>query len=149
MVGNQDTDIFIFQFPYNLLDVFYSNRVDTGKWFVKHDEFRVNGKATCDFRTTAFAAGQLVTLVLAHLLQTEFCYQTFELFLLILFRLVGHLEHSSNIVFHTHLAEYGGFLCKVSDSRLCPFVNRIFGNLQVVEEDTAFIRGNQPDGHIE
>ena len=77
MVGNQDTDIFIFQFPYNLLDVFYSNRVDTGKWFVKHDEFRVNGKATCDFRTTAFATGQLVTLVLAHLLQTEFCYQTF------------------------------------------------------------------------
>ena len=93
--------------------------------------------------------GSMVTVVLAYLLQAEFRYQAFELFLLIFFGLVGHFEHGGNIVFHAHLTEYGGFLGKVADSRLRPFINRIFGNLQVVEEDAPFIRGNQSYGHIE
>ena len=31
VVGNQDTNILVLQFPHDLLNVFYGNRVDTGK----------------------------------------------------------------------------------------------------------------------
>ena len=57
-------------------------------------------------------------------------------------------------VSYTHLdvykrQEYGGFLCKVSDTCLRPFVYWKLGYLKVVEKDSSFIRSNQSYGHIE
>ncbi len=149
MVGNQDTDVFILQLPHNLLNIFYCDRVDSGKRFIEHNELRVDGKTTGDFSTTAFTSGQLVTLVLAYLLKAELGNQTFELVFLIIFGLIGHFEYGSDIVFYTHLTEYGGFLCKVSDTCLRPFVYWKLGYLKVVEKDSSFIRSNQSYGHIE
>ena len=83
VVGNQDSDILVFQFPYNLLDIFYGNRVDTGKRFVKHDEFGVDGKTTGNLCTAALTSRQLVTFIFAYLLQTELCNQAFEFLFLI------------------------------------------------------------------
>ena len=54
-----------------MLDIFHSNGVDTRKRLVKHDKFRLNGQTAGNLRTTALTTRQLVTLVLAHFLQTE------------------------------------------------------------------------------
>ena len=68
VVCNQDTDILVFQSPHNVLDVFYGNRVNSGKRFVKHDEFRVDGQAAGNFRSSAFASLKLVAQILPYLL---------------------------------------------------------------------------------
>ena len=44
VVGDQDADVAVFQLPHNMLDVFHRDGIDTGKWFVEHDEFGVNGQ---------------------------------------------------------------------------------------------------------
>ena len=51
----------IFQFPDNVLDIFHGNRVYSGKRFVKHDKFRVDGQTAGNFRTAAFTSGELVS----------------------------------------------------------------------------------------
>ena len=67
---------------------------------------------------------------------------------MIIFGLIGHFEYRSDIVFYTHLTEYGGFLCKVSDTCLRPFVYWKLGYLKVVEEDSSFIRSDQSYGKL-
>ena len=34
MIGNQNTNILILEFGYNRLNIFNSNRVNAGKWFI-------------------------------------------------------------------------------------------------------------------
>ena len=91
----------------------------------------------------------MITLILTHFLQTKLRNQTFQLFFLIFQRLICHFKYRSNVIFHTHLAEYGCFLCQISDSGLRTLVHRIFRNIQIIQKDTSLIRRNQSNGHIE
>ena len=69
------------------------------------------------------------------------------------FRFVSHFQNGSDIIFHTHLTEYGSLLSEVADTGLCPFVNRIFGNLKIVEENAldyfvSYYDYYQPEAYI-
>ncbi len=57
MVGNKNTDIFVFQLPDNLLDILHRNRVYTGKRFIQHDKFRIDSQTTGNLRTATFTTG--------------------------------------------------------------------------------------------
>ena len=149
MVSNQNTNIFIFQLPHNLLNILYRNRVNSCKRFIEHDKLRINSKTASNLRTAALTTRKLITLILTHFLQTKLRNQTFQLFFLIFQRLICHFKYRSNVIFHTHLAEYGCFLCQISDSGLRTLVHRIFRNIQIIQKDTSLIRCNQSNGHIE
>jgi hypothetical protein len=41
VVGNEDTDILVFEFGYNSLYVLNGNGVNTGKRFIEQDELRI------------------------------------------------------------------------------------------------------------
>ena len=71
MVRNQDTDVFLLQVPHNFLDILHRDGIDTGERLVEHDKLRVNSQTTGDFRAASLTTAQLVTFVLAHLLQAE------------------------------------------------------------------------------
>ena len=55
---------------YNL-DVFNGHGVDSGEWFVEHDEFGVDGKAAGNLGASTFAAGELVAEVFAYFLEVN------------------------------------------------------------------------------
>lgn len=61
MVCNQNADVFVFQFPDDVLDIFHGNRVYSGKRFVKHNKFRVDSQTAGNFRTATFTSGKLVS----------------------------------------------------------------------------------------
>ena len=44
MIGDDHTDILVLEFRYDVLDILDSDRVDSGKRFVKKNELRVDGK---------------------------------------------------------------------------------------------------------
>ncbi len=56
VVCNENANVFILQPPYDVLNIFHSNRVDTGKRLVEHDEFGVNGQASGNLRTATFTS---------------------------------------------------------------------------------------------
>ena len=133
---------------YNL-DVFNGHGVDSGEWFVEHDEFGVDGKAAGNLGASTFAAGELVAEVFAYFLEAEFRNKAFKFFALVFGRFSCHLEHGADVVFNGHFAEYGFFLCEVSDSGLGATVDGIFGDVEVVEEDSSFVGSDKTDGHVE
>ena len=59
MVCNQNTDVLVFQFPDDVLDIFHGNRVYSGKRFVKHDKLGVDSQTAGNFRTAAFTSGKV------------------------------------------------------------------------------------------
>ena len=149
MVGDENADVLVLQLPDNLLNIFHGNGIYTGKRLVEHDELGVDGQTAGNLRTAALTTRKLVTLVLAHLLEAELGNQTFQLVLLIIERFVGHLEHGSDVVLHAHLTEDRCLLCQIADARLGTFVYRIVGDVEVIEENTAFVGCNQAHGHVE
>ena len=56
MVGDEHADVLVFQFCHDTLDVFNSDRVDAGEWFVEEYEFRVDGECSCNLSSASFAA---------------------------------------------------------------------------------------------
>lgn len=65
MVGDENADIAELQLPDDMLDVLHSDRVDTGKRLVEHDELWVDGQTARYLRTAALTTRQAVALVLA------------------------------------------------------------------------------------
>ena len=59
MVGDNHTDIFIFQFSDDELDVLDGDRVYSRERFVQKDELRVDGKGAGDLATAALTSGKL------------------------------------------------------------------------------------------
>ena len=131
-----------------MLDIFYGNRVDSGKRFVEHDEFRVNSQATRYFRTPAFSSGKLVTQILAHLLQTELCDQAFQFFFLIFGSGICQFKHRSDIVFHTHLAEHRSFLRQIADTILRTLIYGVGRNIHIIQIDMSFVGNDQSGRHV-
>ena len=78
MVGNEDTDIAVFQSPHDMLDVFHGNRVDTGKRLIEHNELRIDSQTAGNLRTSALTTRETVSLVLPHLVESELADQTLQ-----------------------------------------------------------------------
>jgi len=83
------------------------------------------------------------------MMQMEFIQERFQLLLLLRPAEPGHLQHGLDIIFHTQLAEYGGFLGQVSDAHLRPLIHRKTGDIDIVQEHIALVGLDQSDYHIE
>ena len=148
MVGNQNTDVAIFQLPHNVLDILHGNRVNASKGLVEHDEFRFNGQTARNLRSTTLTTRQLVTFVLAHLFQAELLDQRLQLLCLILSGVARHLKHCHDIIFHAQLAEHAGLLRQIAYT--CPgaLINRVISDFLLVDEYMTCIGNNQTGGHV-
>ena len=149
MVGNEDTDILLFQLVDNRLNIFHGNGIDTGKGFVEHNELGADGQTAGYLGTPPLATRQLVAQVLAHLLQTKFGNEALQLLALVLLRRGSHLEHTAYVVLDRQLAEYRSLLCQIADTDLCPLIDGIVGNIEVVEINMSLIGRNQTRSHVE
>ena len=149
MVGDENTDIAVFQAPDDVLDILHGNRVYTGEGFVEHDELRFDGQTARNLGTAALTSRQLVSLVLTHFLQTKLGNEALQFLQLILTGLTRHLKHGHNVVLNAQFAEHRGLLRQITDAGTGTFIDRIVGDILIVEVDMAPIGNNQTCGHIE
>ena len=84
MVGDEDADVSVLEFPDNVLNVLDRNGVNTREGFVEHDELGVDGETTCNLRASALTTRELVAKILADFLEAELSNQAFERFPLFL-----------------------------------------------------------------
>ena len=149
MVGDEHTDVFLFQLPDYVLNVFDGNWVYSGKGLVKHDELGVDGKTACYLGASSFSSRELVSEVLAYFLQAELCDEAFELLALIFAALVCHLKYGCDVVFDGHLPEYACFLGEVTYAFAGSHVYWVFGDFLASEVYVSGIGDHEPCGHIE
>ena len=149
MVGDKNTNIAVFQAPDDILYLFYLDRVDTGKRFIEHNKLWIVGKTTGNLRSTALTSRQLVTQVLANLLQIEIIDKAFQFLHLILAWLARHLQDRQDIILHTHLAKNAGFLWQITDSGTGTLVHRITSDILIVQIHMTCIGYYQSCRHIE
>ena len=149
MVGDEDADVTVFQFPHDKLDILHGDGIDTGKRLVEHDELRFDGQTTGNLRPSALTARQLITLVLAHLFQTEVCDEALQDLYLFFAGFTRHLQYGEDIVLHAHLTEHRGFLCQIADAGTGTFIDGVGGHLMVAEIDMAAVGQHQTCRHIE
>ena len=64
MIRDQHTDSPSFQAVHDILNIFDSDRIDTGKRFIQKNEPRVGDQGSGDLRPASFAAGQIINLAL-------------------------------------------------------------------------------------
>ncbi len=148
MVGDDDSDIAIFQFGDNVLDVLDGDRVDSGEWLIEEDEFRVDGEGAGDFAAAALTSGKLDAEALADLVEVEFINQGLEALLPFFLGVIGHLHYGHQIVLHREFPEDGGLLSEVADAFLGPLVHRKSGDFFVIEENSAAVRNDKTSNHI-
>ena len=86
VVGDDYTDIFIFQRSDNALNILDSDGIDTSKWLVEQNEFGIDRHGACDLGTATLATRELNTEALAHLLQSELFNKVLDALALILLR---------------------------------------------------------------
>ena len=91
----------------------------------------------------------MVAEVFAHFLEVKLRDEALELVALVVFGLARELEYRADIVFDGHLAEYRCVLGQVADAGLCTLVHGVFGDVEVVEVDAAFVGGDEAGGHVE
>ena len=149
MVGDEDTDIQVFQFPHDKLDILHGDGIDTGKRFIEHNEFRFDGQTTGDLRPSALTTRELITLVLTYLLQTKLGDQALQFLHLILTWFARHLQYRKDIILHAHLTEDTGLLGQIADTRTGSFIHRVVGHLMVAQVDMAAVRQHQSCCHVE
>ena len=149
VVGDEDTDVAVFQFPDNLLDVAHGNRVDAGERLVEHDELRADGQTAGNLRPSALTSRQLVALVLAHLLEAELGDEALQLLELLLAAEGRHFEHGHDIVLDAHLAEHAVLLGEIADAGPRPLVDGKVRNLKVVDIDMAVVGHDEARRHVE
>ena len=129
VVGYQYADVAVLEPPYNMLDILYGNRVNTSERLVEHYELRVYGQATRNLCTAALATGELVTLVLANLVQTELGKQTLKPLLTLLLVEVGHFKYRHDIVLYSHLAEHARLLRQIANTGTVALEPFAFANI--------------------
>ena len=150
MVGDDDSDILVLEFGDDVLDILYSDRVDTCKRFIEKDELRVDGQGAGYFATAALTTGKLDTLALADLVEVELIKKVFQTLLpLLLSELLGHLHDGHDVVLNAHVTEYRCLLSEVSDTLLGSLEHRKISDLLIVKEDSSGIRNDKSGDHIE
>lgn len=149
VVGDEDTDVLIFEPPHHVLNLLHGDGVNARKRLVQHHKLRLYGEATGYLRTAALATRQTVTEVLAHMRQVELRDELLQFLLLIVFAELGHLQDRLDVILYGHLAEDARFLRQVADTQLRAFVHRVVGDIFIVEEYLAGIGGDEPRRHVE
>ena len=86
---------------------------------------------------------------MTHLLQAEFSYEALQFLPLVVLWLARHLQDRGNVVLHAHLAEDGGLLRQIADTLAGTLVDRIPGDLLIVQPDVPGIGHHKTGGHIE
>ena len=132
-----------------MLDILYGNRVNTGERLVEHYELRVYGQATRNLCTAALATRELVTLVLADLVQTELGKQALKPLLALLLVEVGHFKYRHDIVLYCHLAEHARLLRQIANTGTGTLVHGVIGYFLVVDEHMSLIRNDKSRRHVE
>ena len=84
VVGDDDSDILVFELCDDVLDVFNRNWIDTGKRLIKQDELRIDGQGAGNLAAAALTTGKLDSLALAHLVEVELVEQIFKSLLALL-----------------------------------------------------------------
>ena len=148
VVGNQNTDVLILQFLYDILNIFDCDRVYTGKRLVQQNKFRPDRKCPGNFRTASFSSRQLDSKTFTDMLQPEFVEHFFEPVFLLFFGHFGHFQYSTDIIFDTQPPEHRSLLCQITYPQLCTFINRFFGYFLIIQKDPTTIRSDQSDNHI-
>ena len=100
MVGDEDTDVFLFELRHNTLNIFHCNGVNSCKWFVKQDKVWVSSQRTGDFGTASLPTRKQIAAVLADVPQTEFINEFFHLVALLFLAHFGHLQDTQNVFFN-------------------------------------------------
>ena len=85
VVGDEDADVAVFEFPDDILNILNGNRVHAGERFVQHDELRVDGETACNLGSATFATRESVSGVLAYFLKVELGNEALEFVSLIFF----------------------------------------------------------------
>ena len=80
VVGDDHTDILVFQFGDDELYVFDGDRVDSGERLVKQDELGVDGECPCNLAAASLASRELDSEALAYLREIELVDQAFQPF---------------------------------------------------------------------
>src|SRR5690554_867517 len=68
MVGNQNTNITVFEPCYNRLDILYRDGVDTRERFVQHNKLWIDSQATGNFGTATLSPRKTVSSILSYFL---------------------------------------------------------------------------------
>ena len=149
MVSDENADIAELQLPDDMLDVLHSDRVDTGKRLVEHDELWVDGQTARYLRTAALTTRQAVALVLADFLQAKLLDEALHLVDTLLAVKFRHFQDRHDIVLDAHLAEYARLLGQIADTYPRPLIDRELRYLGVVDEDVTVVGHDKAGGHIE
>ncbi len=149
VVSDEDADVAVLKAPHDVLHLLHRYRVDTGERLVKHDELWVDGQTARDLGTAALTTGELVSLVLSHLVEAELGKQALKLLVLLLTAEVRHLKDGEDVVLHAHGAEHARLLREVAHTVAGALVHGVVRDLLVVDVDVPLIRHHQSGGHIE
>ena len=154
MIGDNYTDVLILQCSHNALNVLYRDGIDTSKRLVEQYECRVGGDSSRNLCSATLTTRELVTHVLAHLLQAELLDESLDAVALILLCEVAHLEHGTNIIFDAQVTEYRSLLSKVAHAHLSALVNRqlrkfVYHAIIIFKEDAAAVGLDKSYDHIE
>jgi hypothetical protein len=149
VVGDEDSDVAVFEVGDDVLYVFYGYGVDSGKGFIEEDELGVDCEGAGYFCSAPFASAEEVATVGAHALEAVFIEEGFELLLLFGFGELRHFEDGHDVVLHAELAEDAGFLRQVADAGLSAPVHGQVGYLFSVKVYFAFIGFDKAYYHVE
>ena len=78
MVSDNDTDILVFEFSDDILDILNGDRVDSSERLIKKDELRIDREGTRNLATTTLTSRKLDTLALADFMQIELIQKVFQ-----------------------------------------------------------------------
>src|SRR4051812_32252101 len=123
MVSDEDTDPLFFEVNDDLANIVDRYRVDPGERFIKQDETRFCGQASCDLDASPFTSGQGVTVHPTNMCDPELFQQLIQPFKTLLAAYLTGLKHGKYVLFGRKLTKNGGFLRQVPESKTCSEVH--------------------------
>jgi ATP-binding cassette subfamily B protein len=131
------------------LNVIDRDRVHSREWFVEKHELGLRDQRPGDLEPPPLTAGEGVGLLIAQVGEAELVQQLLQSALRLIGREVERLQDGHHIVADREPAKNGGFLREISDPVPCSSVHRDRGDVALVEEDPAFIGGEEAHDHVE
>ncbi len=147
VVGEEDGNAAVAEAADDVLDAVNGHGVDAGEGFVEQDDFGVAGEGTSDFEAATFTAGEGAGALGAFFVEAEFAEQLAGAFDGLLAGEFLEFEDSEEVLFDGEFGEYGGVLGEVAKSVPGALVHGPAGDVDALEEDSAFGGRNQPAGH--
>ena len=99
------------------MNILNGEGVDAREWLVEQDELRISGQASRDLYTAAFSSRERARHAFTKSVEPKFLEEFFKsLLACVVIREVHGLKDGENVLANGQLAEYRGFLWKVSDT---------------------------------